>query len=120
MKFLKDFWLDYAVSNYVRLKKHDNDPEIDILLNTSFIQSINLDILLVIVFKFVDFRITDYKYLIVTTVSIFVFNFVWYNRLKAAKKIELKERVPKYGIGFYRTYALFSAVSLFLIVYLLR
>lgn len=75
IKGLIDFWLDYASSSYNRLKKKDKDPEIDILLNTSFIQSLNINLILIVIFKLSQFKVKDFKYMIVTTILLFIFNY---------------------------------------------
>lgn len=120
MNWIINFWLDYASSGYNKLKKNDSDPEIDIILNTSFIQSLNLDLILVLIFKLISFKITDFKYMIITTIIMIVINYFWYNNLSKSKKEEIKNRIPQFGSFVYRLYALFSAVSLFIIAYLLR
>ncbi|MHC0441740.1 hypothetical protein [Flavobacterium sp. 3-210] len=115
---MKQFWLDYAASRYHKLIKKDKDPEIDVLLNTSFVQSLNVNLVLVIVFKLINFKITDFKYMIVTTILIFLINYVIYNRLSEKEKI--KNRVPKFKSYIYRLYALFSAIALLVCAYFLR
>ena len=114
-----NFWLDYSVSGYNNLKKHDNDPEIDILLNTSFIQSLNLNLVLVLIFKCFDFKLSDYKYLIITTLVLIAVNYFWYNKLTDNEKNKLKSRTPKFKKYVYRFYAVFSGVLLLFIGYLL-
>jgi len=117
---MKQFWLDYIASSYIKLIKKDKDPEIDVLLNTSFVQSLNVNLVLVIVFKLINFKIADFKYMIITSLLIFIVNYFIYNRLSEKEKEKIKNRVPKFKSYIYRLYALFSAIILFLCAYLLR
>ncbi|OXA75864.1 hypothetical protein SAMN05444397_1197 [Flavobacterium aquidurense] len=117
---MKEFWLDYAASSYIKLIKKDKDPEIDILLNISFVQSLNVNLVLVIVFKLINVEITDFKYMIISSLLIFLINYFIYNRLSEKEKQRIKNRVPKFKYYIYRLYALFSAIILFVCAYLLR
>ncbi|MRX42074.1 hypothetical protein GJU43_22595 [Flavobacterium sp. LC2016-23] len=120
IKGLIDFWLDYASSSYNRLKKKDKDPEIDILLNTSFIQSLNINLILVVIFKLTQFKVKDFKYMIVTTILLFIFNYFWYNKLQDIRKEEIKNRTPRFSNSVYKVYAVFSAILLFFVAYVLK
>ncbi|MEO6175392.1 MAG: hypothetical protein ABIP27_09615 [Flavobacterium circumlabens] len=120
IKGLIDFWLDYASSSYNRLKKKDKDPEIDILLNTSFIQSLNINLILIVIFKLSQFKVKDFKYMIVTTMLLFIFNYFWYNKLQDIRKEEIKNRTPRFSNSVYKVYAVFSAILLFFVAYVLK
>lgn len=119
LRWIVIFWLDYAVSGYNRLKKYDNDPEIDIILNTSFIQSLNINLIFVFLFKVIDFKVSDFKYMLITTLLLVIINYLCYNKLDDKEKKSLKERIPKFENYVYRLYALISAILLFICAYFL-
>ncbi|WJS94244.1 hypothetical protein NYQ10_19330 [Flavobacterium johnsoniae] len=117
----KEFWLDYSIARYNKLKKYDSDPEIDIFMHVSFIQSINLNTILCLFCKIVNLELVYYLYaMIAGSIIVLVFNFLWYKKLNARDKKQIKKRIPKYTLRIYKLYALFSTVLFGLILYLLR
>jgi len=118
IKTIFDFWLDYSVSRYNRLKRYENDPEARIILNTSFVQSLNVNTILLILLKLFNFNLADLRYLIITVIILFILNYLAYKRMSGEKKELIKKRIPKYKRLYYVIYSLLSAVLLILVVYL--
>jgi hypothetical protein len=118
IKYILNFWLDYSVSMYNQLKKHENEPEIRIILETSFIQSLNINTILLILLKVVNCPILDIRYFLITVVLLFIINYLKYNSLDLESKIFLKKRIPKYKRIVYTLFSFLSAVIFFIFVVL--
>jgi hypothetical protein len=118
IKIIFDFWLDFSVSRHNQLKKYESEPELRIILNTSFVQSLNINTILVLVLKLINFNLIEIRYLLIVVIIIFILNYLAYNRMSEERKELIKKRVPKHNRLFYLTYSLLSALLLFVVVYL--
>jgi hypothetical protein len=110
INYIKNFWLDFSISHYNRLKKHETNSEIIVLINSSFIQSLNVNL--------INMELTELKFLIITTIVIFIFNYVYFSRLNFKEKEQLKSRIPKHNRIFYEIYSLISAALPFVLLYM--
>jgi hypothetical protein len=118
INYIKNFWLDFSISHYNRLKKHETNSEIIVLINSSFIQSLNVNTLLILILKLINMELTELKFLIITTIVIFIFNYVYFSRLNFKEKEQLKSRIPKHNRIFYEIYSLISAALPFVLLYM--
>ena len=112
---IKSFWLDYAISKYNKLKKNDTNPEIDVVMNTSFIQSLNINSILLLLLKIINIHLNDLKFMFLITLSLITINYILNKKYNILKKEVLKNRIPKYKNSIYSLYGLFSAIILFVL-----
>ena len=112
--------MDYYAYYYARLKKNgsDKDPEFHVLLRVLGTIVLNVNTILIIVFKMIDINLVEKKYLlVVASVTVLICLFYW-NKMDESYKNQIKSRIPHYNWYVYQGYSFFSIILIFLTVYL--
>lgn len=110
--YIINFWLDYSISKYRKLEKYQDDPELSIILNVSFIQSININTLVFIFLILGGFHPASVMYMFYIAVIVFAINYFLNKKWNIIKNELLNNRIPKYGLVIYNLYGLISAALL--------
>lgn len=117
-KRLIHFWLDYGSAMYNKANNHQKDFDLDVILHISFIQGLNLNVIIVFIFGLIDYNLPTYTYLLATPILLSLVNSYLYYSLNIENRERLKNRKPRFSRYIYVLYgivsaALFPVVALF-------
>lgn len=119
--FIKDFWLDFFSAYYRRLIKNAKyETPLSIVLHVSFVQSINLNTI-VILFLNLFFKQIRLNFLILflpIVILSLLNSYYFYYKLNSVQREGIISRKPKYKTILYSFYSLMSTVLLALAGYI--
>ena len=119
IEIIQNFWLDFYVAYLNRLKKNGgSEPEFNILMHVSFVQSVNCNTIIIITTHWTGLEFVKLWNLMLVFFVAFIFNIFYFKKIKKDEKNLLFGRTPKYSLFIYTLYSLFSTIVFFSVIYL--